>query len=97
MDALLAAHDEFEMLDRVGDVGRAPVDPGLFERRVEQLTGGADERASGEILLVARLLADEEDAGVERAFAEHRLGGAFVEVAAGAALGLGAERFPTRL
>ena len=94
VDAALAALLELEMLDRVGDVGRAAVDPGLAERAVEQLAGRADERAAGEILLVARLLADEQDPGVERAFAEHGLGRAFVEVAAGAAHRLVAHRLP---
>ena len=94
VDSALAAADELEMLDRVGDVGALPVDAGLGQRAVEELAGGADERAAGQILLVAGLLADEQDAGVERAFAEHRLGGAFVEVAAGAAHRLGADRRP---
>ena len=73
---------------------RAPVDAGLREGAVEQLAGRADERAAGEILLVARLLADEHDARVERAFAEHGLGGVLVEMAAGAAFRLGEQRLP---
>ena len=94
MDALLPARDELEMLDRVGDIGPRPVDPGLGQGRVEQLSGGADERPPGKILLVARLLADEQDPRVERPLAEHGLGRALVEMAAGAFCGLGAQRFP---
>ena len=56
--------------------------PASSSARVEHLAGRADERAAGEILLVARLLADEHDRGVERAFAEHGLRRALVEGAA---------------
>ena len=55
---------------------------------------GPDERPSGEILLVARLLADEHDRRVERAFAEHRLGRILVEVAARAAARILEQRLP---
>ncbi len=70
------------MLDGIGDVDRRAVDLRRLQRPVEQLSGGPDERPPGEILLVARLLADEDDRGIQRAFAEHRLGRMFVEVAA---------------
>ena len=73
VDAPFAALDELEMLDRIGDVDRRAVDPGLLERDVEQLPGRADERPSGEVLLVTRLLADEHDRGIQRTFAEHGL------------------------
>ncbi len=35
VNTLLAAQDEFEMLDRIGDVGVGAVDPGLLQRIVE--------------------------------------------------------------
>ena len=63
VDAPLAARDELEMLDRVGDVGGRAVDPGLGQRGVEQLPRGTDEGPAGKVLLVARLLADEQDGG----------------------------------
>ena len=74
VDAALAAPLELEMLDRVGDVGALAVDSRLRERAIEQLPGRPDERTPGQILLIARLLADEHDLRVERPFAEHRLG-----------------------
>ena len=72
----LAALDVLEVLDGVGDVGFLAVDAGLGERAVEELAGGADEGAAGEVLLVARLLADEGDGGAERALAEDGAGAA---------------------
>ena len=82
------------MLDRVGDVSRRAVDPGFFERGIEHFARRADERVSGETLPIARLLADEEDLCIERTFTEHRLGGATVEIAAGADSRLFAKRGP---
>src|SRR4051812_42813539 len=82
VDALLAARLEFEVLHGVGHVDRGTVDPRLFERRIKQPTRGPDERAPGDVLLVAGLLADEHDRSVERTFAEHRLRRMLVKVAA---------------
>ena len=81
--------DEFEMLDGVGDVDSRAVEIGFGHRAVEQLAGRADEGAAGEVLLVARLLADEHDASVGRAFAEHGLGRGLPEVAAAAVVDRG--------
>jgi hypothetical protein len=61
------------MLDRIGDVGRGAIDPGICQRAIEQLAGGADERAPGQIFLIARLLAEEQQCGLGRRFAEHGL------------------------
>src|SRR6185312_3118764 len=94
VDAPFAAADELEMLDRIGDVGAAAVDAGLLQRPVENLPGGADERMAGKILLIARLLADEEDRGARRALAEDGLGRVPVEIAAGAMHRLGADGRP---
>jgi len=94
VDAPLAARQEFEMLDGVGDVDGRAVDPGLLERFVEDRARGPDERPPGKILLVARLFADEQDRRVERAFAEHRLGRIFVEIATGAVARFLQKRFP---
>ena len=60
VDPALAARLPLEVLDGVRDVG-PPVDPGLGHALVEDSPGGADERPSGSILLVAGLLADEHD------------------------------------
>ena len=73
------ARDPLEMLDGVGHPNPRPVDPGLGETAVEQLSGGSDKRMAGLILGVARLLADQHDRRVRRTLAEHRLGGVAVE------------------
>ena len=94
MDAPLAARGEFEMLDRVGDIDARAVDPRLAQRPVEHLPGRTYERLAGEILLIAGLLADEHDLGVDRPLAEHRPRRAFVEAAAGALRRFVARRLP---
>ena len=63
----------------------------LEARRVEGLVEhparGADERFAAPVLLVARLLADEQDRRLRRTFPEHRLLGVPVQVAPAAAAG----------
>jgi len=49
------------------------VDAGFDECLIEKATRGSDKRMTGEILLVSRLLADEEDLRGARSFAEDRL------------------------
>ena len=61
-----------------------------------KLPGAADEGAALQILLVARLLADEEDARIQRPLAEHRLRRVLVEVAARAAARLLPQCLPGR-
>src|SRR6059058_3746512 len=63
VDASLAARLPLEVLDDVGDVDLAPVDASVLERLVEELSGRPDERLALQVLLVARLLADEDDVG----------------------------------
>jgi hypothetical protein len=62
------------MLDRVGHVGVPALDPGLLERFVEEAPCRTHERATLEILMVAGLLADEDEPRALPALAEHRLG-----------------------
>ena len=80
--APLAARLVLEVLHGVGDVDVRAVDARRLERAVEHLARGADEGAPGKILLVARLLADQHQGRIGRAFAEHGLGGVLVKVAA---------------
>lgn len=75
-----------EMFDRVGDVGVFARDAGGVERAIQELAGRADERASGLVLGVARLLADENHPRGARSLTEDALGGVLVEVAAAARL-----------
>ena len=63
-----------------------PVDPDLFERPVEHRTSRPDERLSGEIFLIAGLLADKHHLGGLGALSEHRLSRVLVERAACAPL-----------
>ena len=62
VDAPLAARLELEVLHRIGDVDGAPVDAGLLHRAIHDLPGRPDERTADHVLLVARLLADEQHA-----------------------------------
>jgi len=81
VDAALPTRLPLEVLDDVRDVGQPAVDPGLFERVVEQSARGADERPARQVLLVAGLLADEHDLGFGRPFAEDRLRPGLPEIA----------------
>jgi hypothetical protein len=59
-----AARLPFEVLDDVGDVDRGAIDAGLGERSIEQLAGRSDKRTPREILLIARLFADQHQPGI---------------------------------
>jgi len=73
------------VLHGVGDVDVAALNAGRFEGLVENLAGRTDKGETRQILLVARLLADEHERGIGRTFAEHGLRRVLVEIAAGAA------------
>jgi hypothetical protein len=73
------------MLHGVGDVRAVAGDPGVAERGVEKPAGRPHERLALPVLHVARLLADQDDGGVRRAFTENRLAGPLIEIAALAA------------
>src|SRR5437660_3085713 len=88
VQAALAARLEFEVFDGVGHIDARTIDAGLRERAVEHRTGRTDEWLAGQILLVARLLADEHDGRVRGAFAEHGLGRVLVERTAAAIRGV---------
>lgn len=70
---------EFEVLDGVGEVEFFALEAGCLEGLVEELAGGANEGASGDVFLVSGLFADDHDAGIGWAFAKDGLGGGFVE------------------
>ena len=59
----LAAHFMLEMLDRIGDEGLFPGDAGVMQRLVEDAAGRTDKRFAGNVLFVARLLADQHEGG----------------------------------
>ena len=78
----LAARLELEMLHGIGDKCLSARNAGVGERAIEQSSGRPDERLAGEVLLVARLLADQHHACAAGALARHRLGGICVQRAA---------------
>jgi hypothetical protein len=82
----LATCAPLEVLDRVRDVDTFPVDICLDQSLVEKAARGSHERMPGEVLLVTRLLADEEDLRRARTLAEHGLCRARPEIAAAAVL-----------
>ena len=92
VDAAAAALLELEVLDGVRHVGLVARDAGRLEPLVELPAGRPHERLAGEVLLVARLLADEHHARPLQALAEDGLGGAAPEVAAAAVGGGLAQR-----
>ena len=73
MQAPFAARLVLEVLHHVGEVKLGAIEAGFGKRAVKQLAGRSDERLAGQILLVARLLADEHESGVARTLAEHGL------------------------
>src|SRR5262249_32428825 len=86
VDAPLGRSLELEVLDRVGHEDVPASDLRSRERLVQQRSGRADERMALPVLLVARLLADEDEPGAGRALAEHGLRRVAIEVAAAALL-----------
>ena len=87
VDAAFATRFPFEMFDGIGDVGFVAIDARLFERRVEQFPGGADERPPLAIFLIPGLFSDEKDSRLACAVAKNSLRRVFVEVAGLAILG----------
>jgi hypothetical protein len=88
MQPPLAARRELEVLDGIGDIAAPAVETGLVKTAIEQPAGGTDKGPAGQILLIARLLADQDDLGFAGAFAEDDLRGIPVEITTGAAFGL---------
>src|SRR3989442_1966423 len=85
VDAALAALAELGVLDRVRDIEPLAVQAHLDQRAVEHLARRANERRALQILLIAWLLADEDDAGIGGAPPANPLGRGAIEVAAPAA------------
>src|SRR5205823_8305595 len=74
VDPPLALGHPGEVLDDVGEEDAEAVEAGLSERLVEEPAGGPDERPPGLVLLVPRLLPDQEHLGLLWPLAEHGLG-----------------------
>jgi hypothetical protein len=73
------------MFDRVRQINLGTVDARLRQTPVQHAPRRADERVALEVLLIARLLADQHEPGPLRALAEHRPGRVPVQIAALAA------------
>jgi hypothetical protein len=78
---MTAGSSPLEVLDGVGDVHVVTAQANLGQRLVEDPAGRTDEGFPGLVLLVAGLLAQEQETGGGRAFPEDRLGGVAVQVA----------------
>ncbi len=76
-----------EVLDGVGDVDLGARDAHLGESLVEHPPGRPDERLSRQVLLITRLLADEERRGAPRTLPQDGLRPGLVQLAAPALLG----------
>src|SRR5262245_44594813 len=82
VQAALAAHLMFEVFDRIGDEHILALDAGLLQRLIQEAAGRTDKWATGEILLVAWLLADQHQTRMCSPLARHNLGGELIERAA---------------
>lgn len=60
MEAALAVRFPLEMLHGVGDVNFIALDPRILERAIKDFASRPDKRLSSEVLLVARLLTQEQ-------------------------------------
>src|SRR2546428_3886691 len=96
MEPPLSSGPPFEMLHRVRHVHRVAVDTRGLQRVVEDTARGTDERSARDVLLVAGLLADEDDLGGPLPLPEDGLGGFLPEVA-GLAVGRGIPPRPDTL
>src|SRR5512132_546763 len=81
MDAPLAAFLELEVLDDVGDVDVAALDPDGLEGSVELATGRSHERTALAVLAIPGYLPDEHDARPAPPLAKYGLRGVAVQVA----------------
>ena len=69
------------MLHCIGDVDFVAGNFGFVQSTIQNLPRRADKRLAGEVFLVARLLADQHDGRVSRAFTENGLRGVLVKMA----------------
>ena len=76
MQAMLASDDESEVFDRIGHIKFAAHEAGCDQGLVEQFAGWPHEGPASQVFFGAGLFANDEDARILRAFAEHGLGSA---------------------
>ena len=76
-----------EVFYGVGDVDIVAVDAGRLECAIEQAAGGSDERASGAVLCISGLFADDEQRRAGWSFAENGLSAERVQMTAATVFG----------
>src|SRR2546428_14122853 len=74
VQATLAGRTPFEVFDGVGEEDSVSVDASVRESLVEDASRWSDERLTGEVLPVARLLSADHDLPGPPALAAHGLG-----------------------
>ena len=92
VDPSLAVRFPFEMLHRIGDVSRRPIDAGRFECLIEKPAGRPYEWMPAQVLVVARLFPNEHYARRKLSFAKDRLRCILVQRAAATSGGRFAQR-----
>jgi hypothetical protein len=84
MNTPFSARRPFEVFNCVRQVHTMRLQASRAKRILEHLTGRADEWLPGAVLLIARLLADQNDRGGLRAGAKHCLCSGLPQVAGSA-------------
>jgi hypothetical protein len=85
-----------EMFDRIGDEHILARDPGALQCLIQDTAGRTNKWAAGQVLLVARLLADQHQTRSRAALTRHDLSAELVERAARALGFLGPQRLQRR-
>src|SRR5215204_5349526 len=80
----LATDFVFKMLDSVGEKNSLALDPGFFERPIQDTAGGTNKRHTCLVLLVAWLFANQHHGCSPQSLPWHRLGSMLVERTASA-------------
>src|SRR6266542_2241783 len=96
MNPAFAARLPFEMFHRIRDIDLCAIDSGFFERLIHDFSSRSNERLTGDIFVISRLLSDEHHRCTLRAFAKDRLRGALVKMARLAIFRRLAQRRPAR-
>jgi hypothetical protein len=86
VEPVLAGRLEFEMLYAIGNIDRCSCNARLLQCAIENLPCGTNERATSQVLLIPRLLADEHDPSIAWALPEYCLRRGAVQPAARAAV-----------
>jgi hypothetical protein len=82
MQPPLSARLELEMLHGIDDEDHAAINTGLRNSSIEHSAGGTNERASREVLLIARPLAHHHQPCADRPFSRYYLSRIAIERAA---------------